>query len=79
MRRNQYFIITFLISTLFNSSCGEDTYTETIEKEFCGPCAFTGQWKVYEIDGSPCFKTQAECLDWAKNNGYPDKGCVFCK
>lgn len=79
MKRNRYIIIAFFISTLFNSSCGEDTYTETIEKEFCGPCAFTGQWKVYQIDASPCFKTNAACLDWAKNNGYSGKGRVFCK
>ena len=79
MKRNRYIIIVFFIITLFNSSCGEDTYTDVIEKEFCGPCANTGQWKVHKIDVSPCFKTQAECIDWAKTNGYQDKGCVFCK
>jgi hypothetical protein len=79
MKRKKYIMIAFLFFTLFHSGCGEDTYTEIIEKEFCGPCAFTGQWKVHEIDSSPCFKTQAKCLDWAKKNGYSDKGCVFCK
>lgn len=79
MERNRYIMFVFFIITLCNSSCDEDSYTDTIEKEFCGQCAFTGQWKVYEIDSSPCFKTQAECMDWAQKNGYQDKGCVFCK
>jgi hypothetical protein len=79
MKRKRYLIIAFFIITLFNSSCGEDTYTDIIEKEFCGPCAHTGQWKVYKTDASPCFKTNAACLDWAATNGYSDKGCVFCK
>ena len=57
-------MITFFVITLFNSGSGEGTYTDTIEKEFCGPCAFTGQWKVHEIDSSPCFKTNEACLDF---------------
>ncbi len=79
MKSYKYIIIVFFIITLFNSSCGVDSYTAIIEKEFCDKCAYTGQWKVHKIDVSPCFKTQEECLDWAKKNGYLDKGCVFCK
>ncbi len=71
--------IVFFIITLFNGSCGVDSYTAIIEKEFCGKCEYTGQWKIYKIDVSPYFKTQTECLDWAKKNGYSDKMCVFCK
>ena len=38
----------------------------------------TKMLNVDSLDFNPCFSSQAQCLDWAKKNGYSDKGCVLC-
>ena len=77
MKKNRYIAIVFFIFTLFHGSCS-DTFVEDIELKFCGKCANSGLWTVDSLDFNPCFSTQAQCLDWAKKNGYADKGCVLC-
>jgi hypothetical protein len=77
MKSNRYIVILFFIVTLLNSSCS-DTFVDDIDLKFCGKCAHTGRWTVDSLDFNPCFSSQAECLDWAKKNGYSDRGCVLC-
>ncbi|MBF2707729.1 hypothetical protein [Flavobacterium soyangense] len=78
MKRNRYILIVFLIVTLFNNSCSGDAFVGDIDLHFCGKCAGTGKWTVDSFDFTPCHTTKAECLDWAKRNGYYDKDCILC-
>lgn len=78
MKRNKHIMIVFFIITLFNNSCSDDALVGDIDLKFCGKCANSGRWTVDSLDFNPCFSTKAECLDWAKKNGYSDKECVLC-
>ena len=77
MKSNIYIKIAFFLGTLLNSSCS-DTFVDDFELKFCGKCANSGLWTVDSLDFNPCFSSEAQCLDWAKKNGYADKGCVLC-
>lgn len=76
MKRDKYIIIVFFIIILL--SCSGDAFVGDIDLKFCGKCANTGRWTVDSLDFNPCFGSKAECLDYAKKNGYSDKGCVLC-
>ncbi len=78
MKSNIFSMIIYFIITLLYNSCSNDAFVGNIDLKFCGKCANTGQWTVDSFDYNPCFKTNAECLDWAKKNGYSDKQCVLC-
>ena len=60
---------------LLSDSCISD---DAFDIQFCGQCGGTGKWTVESFNFTPCHSTKAECLDWAKKNGYSDKECILC-